>query len=86
MQDGAAEVGAWGSPERLRELLLGALGAYDVLGIGYEATSDQGCLAARAYEAVVVPMPVLERDETSAADTYGTRKLISKLMRWIQKM
>lgn len=55
--------------EDLRELLLGALRADDVLGVGDEAASDQGGLATSADEAVVVPMPVLERDEAGAADT-----------------
>lgn len=53
---------------RSHELLLGALGADDVVGVRDEAPADQGRLAGRADEAVVVPVTVLERDEASAAD------------------
>lgn len=52
----------------LHELLLRALGTDDVGSVGDEALADQRRLALRADEAVVVPVPVLERDETSAAD------------------
>lgn len=52
----------------LHEFLLGALGADDVLAVGDEALADQAGLALRADEAVVVPVAVLEGDETGAAD------------------
>lgn len=57
----------------LHELLLGAVGAHDVLIDHDEALADQRVLAVRADEAVVVPMPVLERDEASAADACNAR-------------
>lgn len=50
------------------ELLLGALGADDVVGVGDEAPAHKGRLAGRADEAVVVPVAVLEGDEARAAD------------------
>lgn len=53
----------------LHQLHLGALGTDDVLVIGDEAATYQRGLAARANETVVVPMPVLERDETGAANS-----------------
>lgn len=53
----------------LHELLLGALGADYVGAVGDEALADQGGLALRADEAIVVPVAVLERDEAGAADT-----------------
>lgn len=56
----------------LHELLLGAVGAHDVLPHHDEALADQRVLAVRADEAVVVPVPVLERDEASAADACNT--------------
>lgn len=52
----------------LHELLLRALGTDDVGAVGDEALADQRRLALRADEAVVVPVPVLKRDEASAAD------------------
>lgn len=52
----------------LHELLLGAFGTDDVLSVGDEAFADQRRLALGADEAVVVPVAVLERDETGAAD------------------
>lgn len=61
----------------LHELLPGAFGTDDVLSVGDESLADQRGLALRADEAVVVPMAVLERDETGAADacTYYNNKL-----------
>lgn len=56
-------------PRALHQLHLGALGADDVVAVGDEATSDQRGFAARADEAVVMPVPVLERDEASATNT-----------------
>lgn len=63
-----------GSMGRSHELLLGALGADDVVGVRDEAPADQRRLAGRADEAVVVPVAVLERDEAGAADACRTRK------------
>lgn len=54
---------------RLHELLLGAFRANDVFGVGDEASADQRCLARGADEAIVVPVTVLERDESGAADS-----------------
>lgn len=53
----------------LEKLLLGAFGTDDVLRVGDETSSDQRRLAHGADEAVVVPVAVFERDETSSADT-----------------
>lgn len=53
----------------LHQLLLGALGANDVLLVGDESTSDQRRFTDGADEAVVVPVAVLERDETGTADS-----------------
>ena len=50
------------------QLLLGALWADDVLAVRDEALAHHAALAARADEAVVVPVPALERDEPGAAD------------------
>ena len=50
------------------EPLLGALGAEDVLVVGDEPLADHGGLAGGAEEAVVVPVPALERDEARAPD------------------
>lgn len=47
-------------PRALHQLHLGALGADDVVTVGDEATSDQRSFAARADEAIIVPVPVLE--------------------------
>lgn len=47
-------------PRALHQLHLGALRADDVVAIGDEATSDQRSFAARADEAVVMPVPVFE--------------------------
>lgn len=61
---------------RLHELLLGAFRANDVFGIRDEASADQRCLARGADETIVVPMAVLERDESGAADSrdrFGAR-------------
>ena len=50
------------------ELLLGAVRADDLLVVRDEALADHGNFAGRADEAVVVPVPALERDESGAAD------------------
>lgn len=47
-------------PRALHQLHLSALRADDVVAIGDEATSDQRSFAARADEAVVMPVPVFE--------------------------
>ena len=51
------------------QLLLGALGADDVLAVRDEALAHHRALAARADEAVVVPVAALERDEPRASDS-----------------
>ena len=58
------------------QLLLGALRADDVLGVGDEALADEGGLAGGAAEAVVVPVAALEGDESGAADACR-RKLVN---------
>ena len=45
-----------------------ALGAEDVGAVGDEALADQRRRALRTQEAVIVPVPVLERYELCAAD------------------
>lgn len=57
--------------EYLHELLFGALGADDVLSVGDEALAHERGLALRAYEAIVVPVTVFERDEAGAADAWN---------------
>ena len=52
------------------QLLLGALGANDVLHVRDEALADEGGLAGGAAEAVVVPMPALEGYEPGTADSW----------------
>ena len=52
------------------EPLLGAIRAQDVLVVRDEALADHGDLAGGAGEAVVVPVPALERDEAGAADAW----------------
>lgn len=47
-------------PGILHQLHLGALRTDDVVAVGDEATSDQRSFAARADEAIVMPVPVLE--------------------------
>lgn len=54
--------------EYLHEFLLGALWADDVRIVGDETLADQGGLALGADETVVVPVAVLERDESGATD------------------
>lgn len=49
--------------------MLGALGTNDVVSVGDEAAADERCVASSADEAVVVPVPVLKRDETRASDS-----------------
>lgn len=53
----------------LHQLHLGAIRADDIVTVGDKATSDQRSFAARADEAIVMPVPVLERDEASTANT-----------------
>ena len=52
------------------EPLLGALRTEDVLVVRDEALAHHGHLAGGAHEAVVVPVPALERDEAGAADAW----------------
>lgn len=52
----------------LHQLLLGTLGTDDVGGVRDEATADQRRLAAGAAEAVVVPVAILERNESRTTD------------------
>lgn len=54
---------------RLHELLLGAFRANDVFGVGDEASAHQRSLARGANETIVVPVAILERDESGAADS-----------------
>lgn len=56
-------------PRALHQLHLGAFRADDVVAVGDKATSDQRSFAARADEAIVMPVPVLEWDEASATNT-----------------
>jgi len=51
------------------QLLLCALRADDVLPVRDEALTHHAGLAGGADEAVVVPMPALERDEPGATDS-----------------
>jgi len=51
------------------ELLLGALGADDVLPIRDEALTHHAALAGGADEAVVVPVATLERNETGSTNS-----------------
>jgi len=47
-------------PHALHQLHLGAFRADDVVAVGDETTSDQRSFAARADEAIIMPVPVLE--------------------------
>jgi len=53
----------------LHELLLGAFRANDVFGISDKAPANQRCLAGGADKAIVVPVTIFERDESSATDS-----------------
>lgn len=55
--------------DNLHQFLLGALRTDDVLLVGDETAADQRRLADGADEAVVVPVAVLERDETGTTDS-----------------
>lgn len=57
-----------GARPPLHQLLLGTLGTDDVGGVRDEATADQRRLAAGAAEAVVVPVAILERNESRTTD------------------
>lgn len=74
--------GASGAHSCLHELLLGAFRADDVFGIGDEASTHQRCLASGADEAIVVPMAVLERDESSAADSCERHEKIRNINKY----
>lgn len=54
--------------KNLHKSFLGAFGTNNFLLVGDEAATYKGSRARSANEAIVVPMPVLERNETSAAD------------------
>lgn len=49
--------------------MLGAFRTDDVLFVGYETAANQRRFADGADEAIVVPVTVLERDETGTADS-----------------
>ena len=58
----------------LKNALFGALGTQDISTIGDESFSNQCHVAASALEAIIVPMAVLKRDESRAANTFEKRK------------
>jgi len=58
----------------LKNALLGALGTEDISAVGDESLSNQCHVAASALEAIIVPMAVLERDESRAANTFELKK------------
>ena len=58
----------------LKNALFGALGTQDISTIGDESFSNQCHVAASALEAIIVPMAILKRDETRAANTFEKRK------------
>jgi len=63
-----------GRGKSLHEFLLGAFGAEDVGAVGDEAFPDEGTLAHGADKAVVMPVAVLEGDEscaTNSCDWFG---------------
>jgi hypothetical protein len=60
------------------QLLLRALRTDDVLRVGDESLSHERRLAGRAAEAVVVPVPALERDEAGAADAWKQPRIAQK--------
>ena len=60
----------------LRQLLFGALGTDDVVSVGDEATTYERGVASSADEAIVVPVPVLERNEARTADSCQTHLTI----------
>lgn len=70
----------------LHELLLGALGADDILGIGDEAPANQRCLAQSADEALVVPVTVFKRDEACATDSWKTNDCYYFIIHYKRKM
>lgn len=53
----------------LHQFLFGTFGANNIGSIGDETTSDQTSLAAGTNKAIVMPMTILERNETSTTDT-----------------
>ena len=50
----------------LEDALFGALRAKDVGAVGDESFADERRVAAGALETIIVPMTILERDESSA--------------------
>lgn len=57
----------------LHQFQFGAFRTDNVIAIGNKTTSDQRGFAARTDETVIMPVSILEWDETSAADTYINR-------------
>lgn len=53
---------------RLHQLLLGALGADDIFCVSDETSAHQRGFARSADEAIVVPVAIFKRDESSAAN------------------
>ena len=53
----------------LKNALLCALGTEDISAIGDKSFSNQCHIAASALEAIIVPMAVLKRNESRAANT-----------------
>lgn len=53
----------------LHQLLLGTLRANNVRSIRDESPADQGCRAQGTNEAIVVPVTVLEGDESCSTDS-----------------
>lgn len=53
----------------LHEFRLGAVGTNDIVSVSNESATHQRILAHGADEAVIVPMPVFERNESCAANS-----------------
>ena len=54
----------------LKDALFSALGTKDISAIGDESFADQRSVATSALEAIVVPVTIFERNESSAANTW----------------
>lgn len=67
-------MGGAGGVRALHQLLLGTVGAQDVGAVGDEAASHQAGLAAGTDKAIVMPVPILERNEASAANACAKRE------------
>lgn len=59
----------------LKNTLFSAFGTENIGAIGDESFSDQRHVAASALEAIIMPMAVLERDKSCAANTWTAKKL-----------